>query len=181
MPQQHYNDVTWASRRPKSTAVRLYVQQLVQPHCNKITKLRITGPLWGESTGFESPSQGTSNAEYVSILSHHRELSIRLTDSRLASSQWETLQSNVVSHCLGANLESALYTMIQYSAWPGQIYVDQQNQRNKRTNWIMQFVQNNSCNQIPTPSYSYWIHATNVPFIHDCFFGTGTNTVKPPT
>ena len=31
------------------------------------------------------------------------------TDSRLASSQWETsLQSNDVSHWLGANLESAL-------------------------------------------------------------------------
>ena len=30
-------------------------------------------------------------------------------DSRLAPSQWETpLQSNVVSHWLGANLESAL-------------------------------------------------------------------------
>ena len=33
------------------------------------------------------------------------------TDSRHAPSQWETsLQSNTVSHWLGANLESALYT-----------------------------------------------------------------------
>ena len=31
-------------------------------------------------------------------------------DSRLASSQWETLQSNAVSHWLGANLESDLVT-----------------------------------------------------------------------
>ena len=32
-------------------------------------------------------------------------------DSRLAPSQWETsLQSNVISHWLGANLESVLYT-----------------------------------------------------------------------
>ena len=31
-------------------------------------------------------------------------------DSRLAAPQWETsLQSNAVSHCLGANLESALW------------------------------------------------------------------------
>ena len=33
-----------------------------------------------------------------------------MTDSRLAPSQWETwLQSNAVSHWLGANLESTLY------------------------------------------------------------------------
>ena len=32
-------------------------------------------------------------------------------DSRFAPSQWETLlQSNVLSHCLGANLESTLRT-----------------------------------------------------------------------
>ena len=35
-------------------------------------------------------------------------------DCRLAPSQWETsLQSNVVSHCLGANLESALLCALQ--------------------------------------------------------------------
>ena len=34
-------------------------------------------------------------------------------DSRIAPSQWETsLQSNAISHWLGANLESALYTII---------------------------------------------------------------------
>ena len=34
-------------------------------------------------------------------------------DSRLAPSQWETsLQSNAVSHLLGANLESALYSVL---------------------------------------------------------------------
>ena len=34
-------------------------------------------------------------------------------DSRLAPSQWETLQSNTVSHWLGANLESALHVLAQ--------------------------------------------------------------------
>ena len=39
-------------------------------------------------------------------------------DSRLASSQWETaLQSNAVSHWLGANLESALWTHGCTCAW----------------------------------------------------------------
>ena len=38
-------------------------------------------------------------------------------DSRLAPSQWETsLQSNTVSHWLGANLESALYVCYSYDA-----------------------------------------------------------------
>ena len=33
-------------------------------------------------------------------------------DSRLVDSQWEmALQSNAISHCLGANLESALYIL----------------------------------------------------------------------
>ena len=36
-------------------------------------------------------------------------------DSRLAPSQWETsLQSNAVSHWLGANLESALFCLLRY-------------------------------------------------------------------
>ena len=39
-----------------------------------------------------------------------------MADSRLASSQWETsLQSNAVSHWLGANLESALYIVHWYT------------------------------------------------------------------
>ena len=40
-------------------------------------------------------------------------------DSRLAPSQWEmSLQSNAISHWLGANLESALYTLLMTSsAW----------------------------------------------------------------
>ena len=40
-------------------------------------------------------------------------------DSRLAPSQWETsLQSNAVSHWLGANLESALPAQIARFIWP---------------------------------------------------------------
>ena len=35
-------------------------------------------------------------------------------DSRLAPSQWETLQSNAVSHWLGANLELALSYMFEW-------------------------------------------------------------------
>ena len=39
-------------------------------------------------------------------------------DSRLAPSQWETsLQSNTVSHWLGANLESALVLMDEIHVW----------------------------------------------------------------
>ena len=42
-------------------------------------------------------------------------LIITRADSRFAPSQWETsLQSNTVSHWLGANLESALYNMMLY-------------------------------------------------------------------
>ena len=36
-------------------------------------------------------------------------------DSRFAPSQWETFQSNPVSHYLGPNLESALLLMVDLS------------------------------------------------------------------
>ena len=42
-------------------------------------------------------------------------LAIFKADSRLAPSQWETpLQSNALSHWLGANLESALISLLLY-------------------------------------------------------------------
>ena len=44
---------------------------------------------------------------------------INWADSRLASSQWETpLQSNAVSHWMGANPESALVKYQQFAAYP---------------------------------------------------------------
>ena len=50
-----------------------------------------------------------SSATSISTPSHVMFMSIYRPDSRLAPSQWETsLQSNAVSHWLGANLESAL-------------------------------------------------------------------------
>ena len=44
----HYGDITWASRRLKSPASRLCVQQLLQANTsNKAWNSRMTGPLWG--------------------------------------------------------------------------------------------------------------------------------------
>ena len=75
-------------------------------------------------------------------------------DSRLAPSQWETsLQSNVVSHWLGANLESAL--------------------------WLYSFrqTQGNQCNQHPLSKLMvtiHWPQGQNIVwYIHP-----GVNTVR---
>ena len=59
------------------------------------------------------PQSGSLCGDYtleLPVLSwYHR------ADSRLAPSQWQTsLQSNAVSHCLGANLESVLYHLIDW-------------------------------------------------------------------
>ena len=97
-------------------------------------------PLWGNSlvTG-EFPAQRASNAENVSIWLRHHEVCIGddcvpsgvkadiKSDSRLAHSQWQmSLQSNTVSHRLGANLESALkyvdYSMTTCGICHGQIW-----------------------------------------------------------
>ena len=54
----------------------------------------------------------------VLINSNFRRLIICRTNSRLAPSQWETsLQSNAVSHWLGANLESAFYVPLRDYIW----------------------------------------------------------------
>ena len=53
---------------------------------------------------------------YLSRNNAHR------ADSRLAPSQWEMLQSNVTSHWLGANLESALAHMSQIRLFHSKSY-----------------------------------------------------------
>ena len=45
------NDVKWAPWGLKSWATRLLIQQFRQPKNRKLQKLRITGHLWGDSTG----------------------------------------------------------------------------------------------------------------------------------
>ena len=91
------------------------------------SKFRITGSLWGDYPPLagEFPSQRASNAKksfHVMTsslckrcwlcLCHRwqiRRASSCRAHTRLAPSQWETpLQSNVVSHGLGADLESSL-------------------------------------------------------------------------
>ena len=55
---------------------------------------------------------------HPAICNHHADAGSQYNkaDSMLAPRQWETsLQSNAVSHWLGANLESALYNTYQYS------------------------------------------------------------------
>ena len=47
---QYYNDVTWASRRLKLPATEL-LRRLLRRTSKNTSKLRVTGPLWGESTG----------------------------------------------------------------------------------------------------------------------------------
>ena len=55
-PQSYYNDITWLSWHLKSAATRLFVHQFGRLTLNKISKLHITGSLWGELTsGFLIP------------------------------------------------------------------------------------------------------------------------------
>ena len=80
-----------------------------------ISKLHQEGKLWGVF----------SDCKFWPIFSFHIAIEINLlgpsdayikVDSRLALSQWETsLQSNAVSHWLGANLQSTLiYVSVKY-------------------------------------------------------------------
>ena len=48
---QHYCDCTWAPWLLRSPATRVRVQQLAPGNINETSKVRITGPLWRESTG----------------------------------------------------------------------------------------------------------------------------------
>ena len=55
---------------------------------------------------------------FIFCLSRCSDVSIIMADSRFASSQWETsLQSNAVSHWLGANLGSALIIILYCTAF----------------------------------------------------------------
>ena len=57
---------------------------------------------------FQHDNYLLGNTDLYSIISYMLQYNCR-ADSRFAPSQWETsLQSNAISHCLGANLESAL-------------------------------------------------------------------------
>ena len=124
---------TWAhDRHLNSLAIQLFVLKLI--HGNNKATIKalhylpfVLGKLEKAVTvtgGF--PAQRASNTENISLSWHYYELdmtavwSFKLNcpelwwapcraDSRLVPSQWETsLQSNAVSHWLGANLESVL-------------------------------------------------------------------------
>ena len=122
MTLRHYNDIIMGTM----------ASQLFKRRSEKTSRLRVTGLCEGNSpeTG-EFPTQRASKkSENVSIWWRHHEWKVRYipnfakyrdvswwcclssisrADSRFAPSQWETsLQSNAVSHWLGANLESAL-------------------------------------------------------------------------
>ena len=68
-------------------------------------------PLWNDQISIVRTHSTEINlkAKNINARSQTR------ADSRLAPSQWETsLQSNVVSHWLGANLESAQQTLVRW-------------------------------------------------------------------
>ena len=73
-----YSDVTTVQWRHNNhqasqiTCTRLFVQACVQVNMEENTKARVSGPLWGESTGDRwIPSQRASNAKKVSIEWRH--------------------------------------------------------------------------------------------------------------
>ena len=51
----HYNDVTWVTWRPKSTASRLFAQTFVHANIIENMKAGVTDHLCGESTGHQWP------------------------------------------------------------------------------------------------------------------------------
>ena len=101
----------------------------------KIWIFHVTDILWGEPpVTYRFPCKRPVMCKVSMPLCHYMntlwthtyptitgELWVIRADSRLASSQWETtLQSNAVSHWLGASLESALVIYCQYYGenWP---------------------------------------------------------------
>ena len=60
-----YIDITWASLCLKSPANPWFIYCLCRHTSNKTSKLGISGPLWGESTG-GFPSQRVSNITWQS-------------------------------------------------------------------------------------------------------------------
>ena len=62
----------WARSRPKSPALRMFIQPLSRRRSKKTSKLRVTGLCTGNSPGTgEFPAQMASNAENVSIWWRH--------------------------------------------------------------------------------------------------------------
>ena len=82
----HYSGVTWSPWRLKSPAVRLFVRHLVFGKHNNKAKTRAihyrpliwkihTSHLWGEfAVGGWIPAQMVTNAESISMSSHHHSL-----------------------------------------------------------------------------------------------------------
>ena len=69
----------------------------------------VTGETVTDNWVVLSTTSGATSDDKVASWQLSVNSSVSKTDSRLAPSQWETsLQSNAVSHWLGANLESAL-------------------------------------------------------------------------
>ena len=68
----HYSDVTWASRRLKSRALRFLFNRLFCLTSNKTSKFRISGSLCWESPGdwWISLTRMANNSESVSPLSN---------------------------------------------------------------------------------------------------------------
>ena len=73
--------------------------------------------LWIIQNGYPNPVEYCNTARFKILSNKKSFINIR-ADSRLAPSQWEMLlQSNAVSHWLGANLESALTISVVHSSW----------------------------------------------------------------
>ena len=47
----HYSNVTWESRRLRSPATWVFIQQFIRDNIKETSENRITGRLWRESTG----------------------------------------------------------------------------------------------------------------------------------
>ena len=112
-------------------AAQHFVQWYIQPNNKENMKTWYLRPLLRRILQWpvDSPQEG-SNVEIIPPSWHHYvkvsgllvgslELAISYrAHSRLAPSQWETsLQSNAVSHWLGANLESALSSPWRWTLW----------------------------------------------------------------
>ena len=70
----HYSEITWTSWLLQSPPTRLILQKLFRLTSKKTSKLSITGPFLGESTGNGGfPSQSASNVESVSTSWCHHE------------------------------------------------------------------------------------------------------------
>ena len=86
------------------------MKSLTHVQCLVMTKRQRIGKICNDMTVSNTSSENKAHSIADNILCKSLRLSENSVDSRLAPSQWETsLQSNGVSHWLGANLESALW------------------------------------------------------------------------